>query len=212
MQKIYSSEGCPFAHRTRALLTHLGVPFELHEIDLANRDPGFLKLTPTGRVPLLVDGDFTLYESQIINEYLAEAYGWDRAFAADPRLRARQRLAMKQWDAAVIPAFYDSLRNPGSLDAARRAAVSKELDQLAATMEQMGPEVVSLLAFHVATHWARMVWLRSYTCVVELVEDRPALWEWLDRAAQIPAVQETLPEREATVRRYEERYVGRLAA
>ena len=57
-----------------------------------------------------------------------------------------------------------------------------------------------------------MVWLRSNTCVVELVEDRPALREWLDQAVQIPAVQETLPEREATVRRYQERYVGRLAA
>jgi len=41
---------------------------------------------------------------------------------------------------------------------------------------------------------------------------RPALREWLDQAVQIPAVQETLPEREATVRRYQERYVGRLAA
>ncbi len=212
MLKIYSAEGCPFAHRSRALLSHLGVPFELHEIDLANRDSEFLKLAPTGRVPLLADGDFVLYESQIINAYLAEVHGWERAFANNPRLRARQRLAMKQWDAIVLPAFYDSLRNPASLDTARSAAVSKELDQLAATVEGMGLEVESLLAFHIATHWARMGWLRSYTGVVELVEERPTLREWLDRAAQIPAVQETLPDRDATVRRYEERYVGRVAA
>ena len=168
MLKIYSAEGCPFAHRSRALLNHLGVPFELHEIDLANRDSEFLKLTPTGRVPLLANGDFVLYESQIINTYLAEVHGWERALANNPRLRARQRLAMKQWDTTVLPAFYDSLRNPASLDTARSAAVSKELDQLAATVEEMGTEVESLLAFHVATHWARMGWLRSYTGVVEL--------------------------------------------
>ena len=87
MLKIYSAEGCPFAHRSRALLSHLGVPFELHEIDLANRDSEFLKLSPTGRVPLLADGDFVLYESQIINAYLAEVHGWERAFANNPRLR-----------------------------------------------------------------------------------------------------------------------------
>ncbi len=31
MLEIYSAHGCPFAHRTRALLTYLGVPFKLHE-------------------------------------------------------------------------------------------------------------------------------------------------------------------------------------
>ncbi len=210
--EIYSAHACPFAHRTRALLTHLRVPFKLHEIDLDDRDPHFLKLSPTGRVPLLVDGDFTLYESQVINEYLTDVHDWGRAFATDSRLRARQRLAMKQWDSVVLPAFYASLRDPATLDAKQRDTVGRELDELARTTEQMGPEVHGLLAFHVGTHWARMAWLRSYTGLPELVDDRPALRKWLDRAAASPALLETLPDRKATVRRYEKRYVGRRAA
>ena len=46
----------------------------------------------------------------------------------------------------------------------------------------------------------------------ELMDDRPQLREWLERAARSPALLETLPDREATVRRYERRYVGRQAA
>lgn len=209
MLEIYSAEICPFAQRTRALLTHLGVPFELHEVDLDDRDPGFLDLTPTGKVPLLVDGDLVLYESRVINAYLAEKQGWERAFAADPRLRARQRLAMKQWDDVVVPAFYASMRDPAALDEERRYAIAGEIGELAGTLDLMAPEVESLLAFHMAPHWARMVWLRSRTGLVELIGARPTVREWLDRAAAIPAVQETLPGRERTVRRYEARYVGR---
>ena len=212
MLEVYSSEGCPFAHRTRAVLTHLEVPFRLHEIDTTNRDREFLKLTPTGKVPLLIDGDFILYESQIINTYLAEAYGWRQAFASDTRSRARELLAMKQWDGVVLPAFYDSLRDPTALEGEQRVGVEAELDQLAATVEATGPRVDRLLGFHVATHWARMIWLRDFTLIVDLVEQRPALARWLDRAAAQPAVRKTLPDREQTIQRYREVYVGRLAA
>jgi len=208
MLEIYSAEVCPFAQRTRALLTHLDVPFELHEIDLDDRDPDFLGLTPTGKVPLLVDGEVRIYESQIINEYLAEKHAWEPAWAGDPYLRARQRLAMKQWDDVVLPAFYGSLRETGDLDASRRDEVSGELDELSRTIGLMVPEVESLLAFHVATHWARMRWLRAHTGVVELVEGRPTVLGWLDRTLEIPAVQRTLPDREETVRRYEEHFVA----
>ena len=119
---------------------------------------------------------------------------------------------MKQGDATILRAFDPSLRDPASLDADRRDELGRELDELSRTIEQMGPEVESLLAFHVATHWARMVWLRPYIGLPELVDERPELGEWLDRAARIPALLETLPDREATVRRYEHRYAGRQAA
>jgi len=212
MLDLYSSEGCHFAHRTRALLTHLDLPFRLHEIDTSARDPEFLKLTPTGKVPLLIDGDLVLYESQIVNMYLADAHGWSAGRAASPRLRARELLAMKQWDAVVLAAFYDSLRAPATLDADRRAVVEAELNQLAATIEEAGTRAESLLGFHVAMHWVRMTWLREFTPIADLVERRKPLAEWLEQAASLPVVRQTLPDREATIRRYQEVFVGRLLA
>jgi glutathione S-transferase len=40
-----------------------------------NREPEYLAMNPTGRVPTLVDGDFVLWESNSIMRYLVLAYG-----------------------------------------------------------------------------------------------------------------------------------------
>lgn len=208
MLKLYSAQICPFAQRTRSLLIHLDVPFELHEIDLHNRDPEFMALSPTGRVPMLIDGDFKLYESQVINEYLVEAHQWAGALASDTRLRARQRLAMKQWDEIVVDAFYDSMRAGGTIEPDRRARIGRELDQLATTVGADDGPIETLLAFHCAPHWARMDWLRRITSLAELVDERPALLAWMQRTLQVEAIRETLPEREHTTARYAQRYAA----
>ena len=200
--RLFSAEICPFAQRVRALLTHLGEPFEVLTVDLSNRDPDFLEISPTGKIPLLLDGELMLYESQVILEYLAEKLGWRSAFASDPRLRARQRLAMKQWDGAVINVWYRSVKEPWSLDARARGMLEKELDQMARTIQVVGGAVESLPAFHCAPFWARMEWLRDRSPMPALIDARPALKDWLDRAVAIPTIQQTLPDRERAVKAY----------
>ncbi len=59
------------------LLEELNVPYEQKELNMKAREqksPWFLKLNPNGKVPVLVDGEFVLWESQAINQYLAEKY------------------------------------------------------------------------------------------------------------------------------------------
>lgn len=212
MIAIYSARICPFAQRTRALLTHLDVEFELREIDLGNRDPAFLRLTPTGKVPLFLEGELLLYESDVINDYLAERYGWPGAYSGHPGLRARQRLAMKMWDQTIVTAFYASLRDPAGLDDRKRSKLEREIDQTAATiarMEQTAETAETMPAFHVAPFWARMDWLRKHTALPALFDARETLRAWLDRTVALPAVRATLPDRESTVKRYEEFFVGR---
>jgi glutathione S-transferase len=202
---LYSAQPCPFAERVHALLLELDEPFEVREIDLDARDPEFLALTPTGKVPLLVDGDFSLYESDVICEYLAEEHRWGRAFDTTARVRARQRLAMKQWDAVVLPAWWASLRDAEALGEWRER-VEGELDRLAAVVEDSGADPRCLLALHVAPFWARMVWTRKLSTLVRLVEKRGDLVRWLDATIGQEAVRSTLPDRAATVKRYEARY------
>jgi glutathione S-transferase len=40
-----------------------------------SKTPEYLSINPNGRIPALVDGDLTLFESMAINLYLAKAYG-----------------------------------------------------------------------------------------------------------------------------------------
>lgn len=71
-----------FAPRTRAvrprwLLEELEVPYELLKLDLSkqeNRTLAYLALHPFGEVPVLVDGDVTLFESPAILLHLADRF------------------------------------------------------------------------------------------------------------------------------------------
>jgi glutathione S-transferase len=63
--------------RSLWLMNELGIPFELIEMpfDLSvMRSADYLAVHPLGRVPCLVDGDFRLFESGAIAEYLCERY------------------------------------------------------------------------------------------------------------------------------------------
>ncbi|HXQ24491.1 MAG TPA: glutathione S-transferase family protein [Candidatus Acidoferrales bacterium] len=66
------------AGRTHWMLEEVGVPYDYKRISLRdgdNKKPEFLKVSPGGKIPCLVDGNVTLTESMAINFYLAEKYG-----------------------------------------------------------------------------------------------------------------------------------------
>jgi glutathione S-transferase len=66
------------ASRCMWLLEELGTPYVLEPVNIAtgdNRKPEYLALNPSGKVPLLSDGDFTMSESHAINLWLAQRDG-----------------------------------------------------------------------------------------------------------------------------------------
>ena len=199
--RLYSADLCPYAQRVRAVLLRLQITCEQVEIDLDDRDPTFLTLTPTGRVPLLCDGDLRLYESAIILEYLAETAGWQEALADDPESRARQRLAMRRWDEVLLPAFYAALRQPET-SAQQNPSSDAELAELECTLASTQARADSLLGYHCAPHWARARWLGPGTPLLDAVVSRPSLHAWLDSTLDLDPVRQTLPPRHEVVRRY----------
>ena len=68
--KLYSSNSCPFAHRSRLMLYEKGINFELIEIDLKNKPDWFASVSLYTKVPALEQGDVRIYESAIVNEYI----------------------------------------------------------------------------------------------------------------------------------------------
>jgi glutathione S-transferase len=69
----------------------VGKPFEREDWGSGHRDAAaleFLALNPNGLVPVLIDGDLVLWESNTIIRYLAAAYGPGHLLPAAPRDRA----------------------------------------------------------------------------------------------------------------------------
>ena len=72
--KLYGFPASPNTWKVRALAAQLKMPLEFELVDLlkgAQQTPAFLALNPTGRTPVLVDGDFKLWELNAILQYLA---------------------------------------------------------------------------------------------------------------------------------------------
>lgn len=71
-------------------MRRLGLPFE--EIDVQLRQPDtkaeILKISPSGMVPLLIDGDLLVWDSLAILEYLADAHPEKGLWPADRKVRA----------------------------------------------------------------------------------------------------------------------------
>jgi len=83
--------------RPWVLLTQAGIPFDTVKLrfDAFTPESSFKRtlktLTPTGRVPVLVDGDLVVWDTLAIAEYLAERHPEKNLWPADRMARARAR-------------------------------------------------------------------------------------------------------------------------
>lgn len=92
MMVLYSGTTCPFSQRCRFVLFEKGMDFEVRDIDLYNKPEDISVMNPYGQVPILVERELILYESNIINEYIDERFPHPQLMPADPTMRARTRL------------------------------------------------------------------------------------------------------------------------
>ncbi len=85
--KLYRFPLSGHSHRAELLLSLLGLPVELIEVDLrkgAHKQPGFLRLNPFGQVPVLDDNGTVIADSNAILVYLARRYGGHSWLPVDP--------------------------------------------------------------------------------------------------------------------------------
>jgi RNA polymerase-associated protein len=92
MMVLYSGTTCPYSQRCRLVLFEKGMDFEIRDVDLFNKPEDISVMNPYGQVPILVERDLILYESNIINEYIDERFPHPQLMPPDPVQRARVRL------------------------------------------------------------------------------------------------------------------------
>lgn len=85
--RLYSFPLSGHVHRVKLLLSMLDLPHEAIDVDLLggeHKQAEFLKMNPRGQIPVIVDGDATLYDSTAILVYLAKRYGGEQWLPSDP--------------------------------------------------------------------------------------------------------------------------------
>ncbi|MEQ9620208.1 MAG: glutathione S-transferase family protein [Deltaproteobacteria bacterium] len=90
MLKIYGSVVSVPTNKVRFAANKLGLDYEFIMVNLAEGEhmtERFLKLNPVGKVPVIDDGGFTLFESNAISKYLSEK-NRSSLYPQDLRLRA----------------------------------------------------------------------------------------------------------------------------
>lgn len=106
MLTLYEHPLSPYAQKCKIALLEKGVPFQLKmpaAIGSGQVDAEFLKASPRGEVPALVDGDFAVFDSTVILEYIEDAYPSPALLPRDPKLRAKARMIEDAMDTLYEP-------------------------------------------------------------------------------------------------------------
>jgi glutathione S-transferase len=90
-------------HEKALAFQRVMVPFN-QQVGYSPRNPDVLAANPKGQVPVLVDGDLTLYDSTVILEYLEDAYPAPPLMPRLPNARAKCRqLELFADEVVIIP-------------------------------------------------------------------------------------------------------------
>lgn len=202
--KLYYFPASPNTRKVHAVALHLDLPLDLRLIDLQQgeqRTPEFLSLNPTGRTPVLQDGDFILWESTAIMQYLASQIP-NTLFPNDAKTRA-DILRWQSWDLAHwIPAcqplqfenFIKPLLQLGEPDLQVVQQATERFHQEAAMLnayltkhEFLVNDTLTLADFSVASALTYAVPARFP------LDNYPHIRAWYARIEQLTAWQKTAP-------------------
>ena len=128
--KLISHKLCPYVQRAVIALTEKGVAFERIDIDLANKPDWFAKISPLGKVPLLLvagdDGEVALFESNVICEYIEETQGGAKLHPQDPLTRAQHR-AWMEFGSTILSELWglETTGDPAVFESKRKAVAAK---------------------------------------------------------------------------------------
>jgi RNA polymerase-associated protein len=193
MMVLYSGTNCPFSQRCRLVLFEKGMDFEIRDVDLFNKPEDISVMNPYAQVPILVERDLILYESNIINEYIDERFPHPQLMPPDPIARARARLFLFNFEKELF-VHVSALENEKG-----RLAIRDRLTQLAPIFvknKYMLGEEFSMLDVAIAP----LLWrLEHYG--IDLSRNAAPLLKYAERIFSRPAYIEALTPSEKVMRR-----------
>lgn len=190
MIKLYDVELSGNCYKVRLFAALAGIPLEICSVDLAggeHKRPHFLALNPWAQVPLLVDGDVVLRDSQAILVYLASRMGAEAWWPGDAASQGR----IVQW----LSASAGEIQNG---PASARLVEKFEYDLNKAEALRRSASVLRLIDEHLARNeWLELNRPTLADCAVFPyvawapegsvdLEPYPAVRAWIDRVKSLP--------------------------
>jgi len=183
----------PNGWKVSIALEEMGLPYELRVIDFATNEQKsdwYLKINPNGRIPSLVDDDYSLFESGAILIYLAEKTG--KFLPKDPKGRS----VVLQWlmfqMSAIGPMMgqanvflrYFPEKIPAAIDRYQREVTRLfgVLDRQLATHDYIAGE-------YSIADMALWPWVSGHDWSGVAIDGFPHLQRWLEQVGARPAVQ-----------------------
>ena len=155
--------------------------FEVRDVDLFNKPEDISTMNPYGQVPILVERELILYESNIINEYIDERFPHPQLMPADPLMRARARLMLFNFEKELFVHVH-------TLESERNKTNDKSHDKARAEIRDR------------LTTLAPLLWRLDHYGI-ELSKTAAPLMKYAERIFSRPAYIEALTPSEKVMRR-----------
>ena len=199
MMTLYSGTTCPFSQRCRIVLYEKGMDFQIIDVDLFNKPEDLAVMNPYNRMPVLVERDLILYESNIINEYIDDRFPHPQLMPADPVMRARARLFLFRFEQELF-SHIDTIENGPQKPAEKaRLVIRDNLTQIAPVFvkqKYMLGEEFSMLDVAIAP----LLWRLDYYGI-QLPKQAAPLMKYAERMFSRPAFIEALTPSEKVMRK-----------
>ena len=202
--KLYYFPPSPHSRRAHAIALHLQLPMDFQLINLQQGEqhtPEFLALNPTGRIPVLEDGDFALWESNAIMQYLASQIStslWPEDSKQRADIMRWQSWQLAHWNRGCQTLQYErfvkqnlQLGSPDPQVVERATEIfhreAQVLNSHLAQSEYLVNNTLTLADFSVASDL-------THAAVAQFpLEGYPNIRGWYDRIERLMAWQKTMP-------------------
>ena len=199
MMTLYSGTTDPFSQRCRIVLHEKGMDFQIIDVDLDHKPEDLAVMNPYNQVPVLVERDLVLHESNIINEYIDERFPHPQLMPADPVMRARARLFLFNFEVELFSQIETLEKGNQKQQEKARQQVADRLTELAPVFHKqkfMLGEDFSMLDVAISP----LLWRLDYYGV-SLPKTAAPLMKYAERLFSRPAFIEALTPSEKVMRK-----------
>ncbi len=193
--KLISFKICPFVQRSVILLKEKGIDYDIEFINPYEPPEWFRKISPTGKVPVLLVDDKPLFESAVINEYLDEVYP-PSLHPKDPFKKAQNR-AWMEYASPMYMSFFNMImtKDKSEGDKVKDEFVQQltGLEKVATNKPWFNGDIFSMVDISAAPVFTRLDFLKKQFDL-DLLDGLENLQGWSQALISRPSVAESIVE------------------